>query len=58
MASTPLKEPIFNRLMIERLLVAMGVVGVGGFVVFDLALRAGMSLPDARNLAFAGHGAL
>ena len=46
----PPREPIFNRLMIERLLVAMGLVGVGGFAVFNLALRAGMSLPDARNL--------
>jgi magnesium-transporting ATPase (P-type) len=43
-------EPVFNRLMLERLLITVGVVGCGGFLVYYLALRAGWSTAEARNL--------
>jgi len=43
-------EAIFNRLMVERLLVATLVVGGGGFLVYDVALRFGWAVEDARNL--------
>lgn len=46
----PPGEPIFNRLMIERLLVAVVVVGGGGFLVYDLCLRFGFAIEDARNV--------
>jgi magnesium-transporting ATPase (P-type) len=36
--------------MLERMAVAVLVVGIGGFLVFDIALRLGWSVPDARNL--------
>jgi Ca2+-transporting ATPase len=42
-------EPIFNRLMLERLLVAVLVVGGGGFLIFDICLQAGWAVEDARN---------
>ncbi|MFM7845705.1 MAG: cation-translocating P-type ATPase, partial [Planctomycetota bacterium] len=42
-------EPVFNRLMLERIFVAVLVVGGGGFLIFDLCLRAGWSVSDARN---------
>lgn len=43
-------EPIFNRLMLERVGVAVLVVGFGGFLVYDIATRLGMSVEHARNL--------
>jgi len=43
-------EPIFNPLMIQRMVVATMVVGIGGFLTFLLALRAGWSEAEARNL--------
>lgn len=46
----PPTEPIFNPLLIQRTLIAVVVVGVGGFLVFESALRLGWSVPDARNL--------
>jgi Ca2+-transporting ATPase len=46
----PPDESVFNRLMVERVLVAMLVVGCGGFLVYDLALRAGWDVAHARNL--------
>jgi magnesium-transporting ATPase (P-type) len=46
----PPTEPIFNALLIQRTLIAVLVVGVGGFLVFESALRLGWSVPDARNL--------
>ncbi len=46
----PPSEPIFNRLLVERLAVSVAVVGFGGFLVYDLALRFGLALPAARNL--------
>lgn len=46
----PPGEAIFNRLMIERMLVAVPVVGVGGFLVFAIARQLGWSDDAARNL--------
>jgi magnesium-transporting ATPase (P-type) len=46
----PPGEPVFNRLMIERTIVAILVVGGGGFLVYDMALRFGFSVVEARNL--------
>jgi len=43
-------EPIFNRLMSERLLIAVFFVGFGGFLVYDVALRLGFSVVEARNI--------
>ena len=44
------QEPIFNRLMIERVLISVFVVGLGGFLVYTFALRLGWDVVDARNL--------
>jgi magnesium-transporting ATPase (P-type) len=46
----PPDEPIFNRLMLERVGVAVLVVGFGGFLVYDIAIRLGMGVEHARNL--------
>lgn len=46
----PPGEPIFNRLMVERLIVAVLVVGCGGFLVFDICLRLHFAVEDARNV--------
>lgn len=46
----PPSEPIFNRLMVERMIVSMLVIGLGGFFVFDTALKLGLPETDARNL--------
>jgi len=46
----PPDETVFNRLMVERMLVAMLVVGGGGFLIYDTALRLGWAVADARNL--------
>lgn len=46
----PPGEPIFNRVMLERTLVIVLVVGFGGFLVYDISLRLGFSIPEARNL--------
>ena len=43
-------EPIFNRLMIERILVAVFVVGFGGFAVFAITKYWGWSDQSSRNL--------
>lgn len=47
------EEPVFNRLMIERIAVAAAIIGVASFVVFRLALDAGWSLDAARNAVVA-----
>lgn len=44
------KESVFNRLMIERTLVAAIVMGTIGFFVFKYLLEAGWSESSARNL--------
>ena len=46
----PPHAPIFNQLMIERMLVAVGVVGIGGFLTYYRSLQIGWSEEDARNL--------
>jgi len=46
----PPGETVFNRLMVERMLVAVLVVGGGGFLVYDVAIRLGWAVEDARNL--------
>jgi len=43
-------EAIFNRLMIERILVAVFMVGFGGFAIFAFAIWQGWSVESARNL--------
>lgn len=43
-------EPLFNRLMLERILIATLVVGIGGFAVFATAIHYGWSTDAARNL--------
>jgi len=43
-------EPLFNRLMMERILIATLVVGIGGFAVFAIAIKNGWSEEAARNL--------
>ena len=43
-------ESIFDRLMLERMVVSVGVVGLGGFLTFFGALQLGWSTADARNL--------
>jgi magnesium-transporting ATPase (P-type) len=45
----PTDEPIFNRLMIERTLVAALFMGVVGFGVFRWCLAAGWTVEAARN---------
>lgn len=46
----PPGEAVFNQLMIERTILAMLVVGGGGFLIYDIALRTGWEVADARNL--------
>jgi len=48
-APRPPQEPIFNKLMIERTVVAALVMGVIGFWLFKWALANGWSEPAARN---------
>ncbi len=43
------REPIFNRLMIERTLLGAVVMGSVSFVAFDWMLKAGWSVFSARN---------
>ncbi len=45
----PAREPIFNRLMIERTLVAAVVMGGVGIITFACLLNAGWSVPAAQN---------
>lgn len=46
----PPGEAIFNRLMIERMVVAVLFVGCGGFLVYYFAIGSGMETSAARNL--------
>ncbi len=43
------REPIFNRLMIERVLVSASVIGILTFLVFQWPIARGFSLDEARN---------
>ncbi len=45
----PPREPIFNRLMIERVLISAVTIGILAFVVFQWLLQRGFSLDEARN---------
>jgi magnesium-transporting ATPase (P-type) len=45
----PPQEPIFNRIMIERVLLSAVVMGVVGFLYYGHALAAGHELTEARN---------
>ena len=43
------KEPIFNRLMVERVVVSALTMGITAFLVFQWLLNSGFSLDEARN---------
>lgn len=43
------REPIFNRLMIERVIISALVIGVLAFTLFQLLLSQGYTLDEARN---------
>ncbi len=43
------KEPIFNRLMIERVVISALVIGVAAFLLFYSLLSTGMEVEEARN---------
>jgi len=45
----PPREPIFNRIMIERVLISAVVMGTLAFAVFWWLLKSGLSVEDARN---------
>ena len=45
----PPQETIFNRLMVERTVIAALAMGIIGFALFDRALSEGASEPAARN---------
>jgi P-type Ca2+ transporter type 2C len=46
----PPKEPIFNRLMIERTIVASTVMALVGFCTFFWTVRAGYAIEASRNI--------
>ena len=43
------QEPIFNRIMIERVIVAALVMGVTAFALFQVLIDMGMGINEARN---------
>jgi len=45
----PPSEPIFNRLMIERVVLSALVIGIVAFMLFQWLLEHGFSLDEARN---------
>ncbi len=45
----PPREPIFNRLMIERVIISAIVIGTVAFLVFQWLIARGFSLDEARN---------
>lgn len=45
----PPREPIFNRLMIERVVISALVIGTVAFIVFQWLISRGFSLDEARN---------
>jgi len=45
----PPQEPIFNRIMVERVLLSAVVMGVVGFLYYGHTLAAGHELTEARN---------
>jgi magnesium-transporting ATPase (P-type) len=46
----PPGEPLFNQLMMERMAISVSVMGLGGFLVYLIALKSGWSIESARNL--------
>ncbi len=44
------KEPIFNRLMIERVVISSVVMGCMAFLVFQWSMNAGFSVEESRNI--------
>lgn len=49
-APRPPSESLFNQLMVERMIVAVLVMGGAGYLAFELALRRGWSEFEARNI--------
>jgi len=45
----PPREAIFNRLMIERVVLSAVVMGVSAFLIFQSLIQAGVSVDEARN---------
>ncbi len=45
----PPKEPIFNRIMVERVVISALVIGVMAFLLFQTLLSSGFSVEEARN---------
>ncbi len=45
----PPREPIFNRLMIERVVISALVIGIVAFAVFQWLIAKGFTLDEARN---------
>lgn len=43
------QDPIFNRIMVERVVISAVVVGIVAFFLFQLLLSRGYSIDDARN---------
>jgi len=43
------QEPVFNRLMIERVIISALVIGSVAFLVFQWLIASGFSLDEARN---------
>ncbi len=43
------QEPIFNRIMVERVVISALVIGTIAFVVFQLLIARGFNLDEARN---------
>ncbi|MBP1846662.1 magnesium-transporting ATPase (P-type) [Rhizobium petrolearium] len=44
------KEPIFDRMMIRRIILSTLVIGIGGFAVFYWLLQQGYEVSQARNM--------
>lgn len=44
------KEPVFDRLMIRRIILSTFVIGIGGFAVFYWLLQQGYEVSQARNM--------
>jgi magnesium-transporting ATPase (P-type) len=45
----PPNEPIFNRVMVERVVVSALVIGIVAFLLFQALLNSGLSVDEARN---------
>jgi Ca2+-transporting ATPase len=43
------REPIFNRLMVERVVISALLIGIVAFIVFQWLIARGFSLDEARN---------